>query len=287
MLAMSGTDCRMTRMIRARGSTAMHTCTRRSALWHSLSGVPLGPSHAPPPHLPPTCPEGQRRSPPHLSPGIQTGALLFPRVPSSPEGIGDSVDIEFANEQPQEQGKDDKEVEDVPAVLGVVGDGEVGQPQWCLSDPGRGDILGLPSHHPKDGGAQCSSQGRTSHLLSTAVISPAAPKCATKYTGTRCLLCMSTAKCILGDTRWRLSYTQLIPKLSTGLGQCSAENGPDLQLGDRRGFGHSRLCVTHATINNKMKINTKKTIKEYSFGSQFRREFLQALCPARNKAIEE
>lgn len=60
MLAMSGTDCRMTRMIRARGSTAMQTCTRRSALRHSLSGVPLGPSQAPLPHCPLTCLEGQR-----------------------------------------------------------------------------------------------------------------------------------------------------------------------------------------------------------------------------------
>lgn len=59
MLAMSGTDCRMTRMIRARGSTAMHTCSRQSALRQSLSGVPLGPSQTPPPHHRPTCPERQ------------------------------------------------------------------------------------------------------------------------------------------------------------------------------------------------------------------------------------
>lgn len=31
-LAKSGTDCRMTLMILARGSTAMQTCTSRSAL---------------------------------------------------------------------------------------------------------------------------------------------------------------------------------------------------------------------------------------------------------------
>lgn len=61
----------------------------------------------------------------HLFPRVQTGpppffywSPLYPRVPSSPEGIGDSDDIEFINEEPQEQDKDDKEVEDVPAVLG-------------------------------------------------------------------------------------------------------------------------------------------------------------------------
>lgn len=153
ILAMSGTDCRMTRMIRARGSTAMHTCTRRRTLWQSLSGVPLGPSQTPSPHCHPTCPDRQNESPtdnhhPHLFPRVQAGPLLFSRIPSSPEGVGDRVDIEFINEESQEQDKDDKEVEDVPAVLG----GRVGQPQQGLSGPAHEDILGLPSPHPKDEG---------------------------------------------------------------------------------------------------------------------------------------
>lgn len=82
ILAMSGTDCRMTRMIRARGSTAMHTCTRRSTLWQSLSGVPLSPSQillltAPSPAqigradphpvtIPPSLSQGPDRSPSFL-----------------------------------------------------------------------------------------------------------------------------------------------------------------------------------------------------------------------------
>lgn len=36
-LAKSGNDCRMTLMILAKGSTAIHTCTSRSTLWE----VPL------------------------------------------------------------------------------------------------------------------------------------------------------------------------------------------------------------------------------------------------------
>lgn len=64
-LAKSGTDCRMTLMILARGSTAMHTCTSRSALWQSLSEVPLDPSKTfsfllPPSHQPP---QGEELSP--------------------------------------------------------------------------------------------------------------------------------------------------------------------------------------------------------------------------------
>lgn len=47
MFAMPGTDCRMTRMIRARDSTDIHTCSRRSALWQSLSGGTLEPFQDP------------------------------------------------------------------------------------------------------------------------------------------------------------------------------------------------------------------------------------------------
>lgn len=66
----------------------------------------------------------------------------FLRGPSLPEGVGNRDDLEFTNEEPQEQDKDDKEVEDVPAVLGV------GQPQQGLSGPARGFILGVPSPGP-------------------------------------------------------------------------------------------------------------------------------------------
>lgn len=86
MLAISGTDCRMTRMIRARGSTAMHTCSRRSALRQSLSGWP---SALPRPLLLTIAPPAQKgradahlQQPPPLSPGIQTGPFFTPSPPA-------------------------------------------------------------------------------------------------------------------------------------------------------------------------------------------------------------
>lgn len=114
--------------------------------------MPLSPSQTPPPHCHPTCPDRQNYpqlvKPPISFPGSRAGPPLFSRVPSSPEGVGDRDDIEFTNEEPQDQDKDDEEVEDVPAVLG----GGVGQPQRGLSGPAHGDILGLPSPPPKDEG---------------------------------------------------------------------------------------------------------------------------------------
>lgn len=106
------------------------------------------PSSSLPPYLPRQAELSPAGKAPHHFPSVQAGPPLFSRVPNSPEGVGNRDDIEFTNEEPQDQDKDDKEVEDVPAVLG----GGVGQPQRGLSGPAHGDILGLPSPPPKDEG---------------------------------------------------------------------------------------------------------------------------------------
>ena len=168
MLAMSGTDCRMTRMIRARGSTAMHKCSRQSALRQSLSGRPSAlpnPPFSPLPHLQPS---------PPLPPGIQTGPFFTPS-PSLPEGVGDSHGIEFSNEKPQEQDKDDKEVEDVPAVLG--GGGWASPSRVCQAQP-VGSSWVCPPHTLRMGDSTVLSepgQARAIHC-SPAVAPPNMPQ---------------------------------------------------------------------------------------------------------------
>lgn len=105
---------------------------------------------------PPSLPQGPGRSP------------SFLQSSHSPEGVGDRDDIEFTNEEPQEQDKDDKEVEDVPAVLG----GGVGQPQWGLSGPALGDIPGLPSPPPKDEGVLLTAGPIICHSLLLLILLP-------------------------------------------------------------------------------------------------------------------
>ena len=131
----------------------------------------------PSPHLQPS---------PPLPPGIQTGPF-FTRVPNLPEGVGDSDGTEFSNEKPQEQDKDDKEVEDVPAVLG----GWASPSRVCQAQP-VGSSWVCPPHTSGWGTPRCS-RSRASHVPSTAVLL-SAPKHATKHLRARCLIHVSTAK---------------------------------------------------------------------------------------------
>lgn len=145
--------------------------TKRPAA-QPLRGAPR-PLPGPSSPLPPDLPRGAEMIPtPSLSRGPDRFPS-FPRVPGSPERIGDGVDTEFINEEPQEQGKDDKEVEDVPAVLGVVGDGGWASPKGSIR-PSPWGHPGSALPPPQGWRAQCASQDRTSHLPSTAVTSPAA-----------------------------------------------------------------------------------------------------------------
>lgn len=190
--------------------------TKRPAA-QPLRGAPR-PLPGPSSPLPPDLPRGAEMIPtPSLSRGPDRFPS-FPRVPGSPERIGDGVDTEFINEEPQEQGKDDKEVEDVPAVLGVVGDGGWASPKGVYQAQPVGTSRVCPPTTPRMEGSVCLSGQDQSSAIHCCYFSCCLPKCATKPTSTCCLICVSTAKCSLRDTQWRPSHTQLTPKLSTHLG---------------------------------------------------------------------
>lgn len=82
----------------------------------------------------------------------------------------------------------------------------VGQPQQGLSGPAHGNILGLPSPHPRDGGSIFLSEHGQSSAIPCCYSSCCPPKHATKHTCTRSLIHVSTAKCSLGGTQQRLSH---------------------------------------------------------------------------------
>lgn len=136
--------------------------TKRPAA-EPLRGAPRpfpNPSSSPSPHLPrkaelmPTC----NHPLPSLLGSRQVPSSL--RVPSLPEGVGDGDGIEFTNEKPQEQDKDDKEVEDVPAVLG----GWASPSRVCQAQP-VGSSWVCPPHTLRMGGSTVLSEPGQSRAI--------------------------------------------------------------------------------------------------------------------------
>ena len=114
--------------------------------------------------------------------------------------------------------------------------GGVGQPQQGLSGPAHGFILGLPSPHPQDGGIPVlSEQGKSRATHCGPAVAPQTrhetPTHSPSHTRVQ-----GQVRCL--NTQSSPSYTP-VPKLSARLGQCAADKGLALQLGDLRAFGCS------------------------------------------------